>query len=242
MRCSLPPDIEALAAAYDRVGESYDRATNAFHDLILHPFLVSRLMSWHNLSERNALDLGCGSGRFLRVLRDLSFTTCGLDISSEAVRRAVEQGLSVGPGCMTELPFESDTFTLVSAIFSLNYLPPDEQRLALHEMHRVLRPQGMALLVLSHPTLTHPDPTNYFQRAHAVTFDLLGEHFPLYVSDWAEIVNDVVGSGLRLQALHDAQPLCELDRLLTECTDHATREFIRQTDVRPFGITVVATK
>lgn len=97
------------------------------------------------------LDLGCGSGRVLpHVAAAAPAARCaGCDVDSDAIEWAsrhhpqLEWSVS---GAEPPLPFADDSFALVYSISVLSHLAEPAQDSWLHEVARVLRPGGVALL------------------------------------------------------------------------------------------------
>lgn len=101
------------------------------------------------------LDVGCGGGRLIETLasRAPRGRVFGIDYSasSVAVARATNAGaiaegrVDIRQGTVSRLPFEDDTFDLVTA-FETHYYWPDLPR-DVGEVLRVLKPGGVFLLV-----------------------------------------------------------------------------------------------
>jgi len=94
----------------------------------------------------NALDVGCGEGRFCRKLKGLGITTVGLDpvpAMIEAAERQDNEG-QYTLGFAEQLPFEDETFDLVVTYLSL--IDIDDPAKAISEMVRVLKPNGRVLI------------------------------------------------------------------------------------------------
>jgi len=95
-------------------------------------------------SPARVLDLGCGTGGFLVELGRLGpafgvdFALCALELSG---RRGLRRLARADGQC---LPFADASFDLVTALDVLEHL--DDDRAALREVHRVLRPGGVAVL------------------------------------------------------------------------------------------------
>jgi len=100
------------------------------------------------------LDVGCGYGRVTLPLARARFEIEGLDLSEnliEAARGAADAeelriGLTVGS--MTSLPYRTESFDTVICLWSAFHelLEEHEQRRAVSEMWRVLRPGGFGLI------------------------------------------------------------------------------------------------
>ena len=94
------------------------------------------------------LDVGTSTGTNLRVLRDLAFRSVeGLDISDEAIRYCRDKGLGlVRRGDVCAMPFANASFDLVLSTDIIEHINDDRQ--ALSEIRRVLRPGGHALITV----------------------------------------------------------------------------------------------
>jgi len=98
------------------------------------------------LGGGDALDVGCGEGRFCRMLQPLGFQTTGLDPVPAMVSAAQQQdpdGTYV-QGFAEALPFSDRSFDLVVSYLSL--IDIDDAEGAIAEMARVLRPGGRILV------------------------------------------------------------------------------------------------
>jgi ubiquinone/menaquinone biosynthesis C-methylase UbiE len=101
-------------------------------------------------SRATALDLGCGSGRHLRLLSDMGVATiAGLDTSFGALmlsRKACPSLLVQGNNM--SLPFKNNTADIIIAWGSLHYNLKSDLPAMLAEIQRVLRPGGHFLSTL----------------------------------------------------------------------------------------------
>jgi SAM-dependent methyltransferase len=92
------------------------------------------------------LDVGCGSGAFLRLAAERGARPAGLDASEALIRiarrRLPEADLRVGD--MQRLPFADDAFDLVTGFNSFFFA--DDMTAALREAGRVARP-GAAVVI-----------------------------------------------------------------------------------------------
>ena len=106
--------------------------------------LVERIGPTLNNSNPRILDVGCGTGANLKMLAAYGKAE-GVDISSQAVEFCRQRGLdSVKLGAAEQLPYENDSFELVTALDVIEHL--DDDNAGLQEMRRVLRPDGRVLL------------------------------------------------------------------------------------------------
>jgi len=99
------------------------------------------------------LDVGCGTGALLDQLRGLSEKLYGADASSEALKYCALRGHKNLLLCdATNTAFPSNSFDVITAIGIIEHIDNDHAFLV--EMERLLRPQGvMVLLTSSFPYL-----------------------------------------------------------------------------------------
>jgi SAM-dependent methyltransferase len=169
----------------------------------------------------NAIDIGCGEGRFCRMLRRHGVDTTGVDPTAELLATARHKdpdGIYVD-GMAENLPFANDTFDLAVSYLSLVDVP--DIRKAIPEMARVLMPGGRLLIA----------NLNSFNSACADrgwVKDAAGNkvHFPVdrYLEERAMWV---AWRGIRI--LNHHRPLSLYMRLLLE----AGLELIRFDEPRP---------
>jgi ubiquinone/menaquinone biosynthesis C-methylase UbiE len=99
-----------------------------------------------DLNGKRVLDVGCGKGRFARVLleRYPLASIVGFDLA-EAMLRHVPEGVSACAGSMTALPFPSAAFECAYATESLEHAVDIEA--AVSELCRVVRPGGRIVII-----------------------------------------------------------------------------------------------
>src|SRR6266699_2632451 len=110
----------------------------------------SQTLNYCSLSHgARVLDVGCGSGRWVRRLEERGLSVVGIDQSSEMLSLARKRGtLCPMVSCEVQnLPFRDESFECVSAVTVIQHIPPQEQVRALSEMVRVLRPGGYLFLI-----------------------------------------------------------------------------------------------
>ena len=121
----------------DRLGlsgyERYDRDTSNAN--------AAAYVLWRFFDPRRALDVGCAMGFVVEALRELDVDAEGVDVSHYAVEHAargaaghLRQGNLLG-----RLPFPSASFDVVSALETLEHLPPEAIPAAVAELRRVTR-------------------------------------------------------------------------------------------------------
>jgi ubiquinone/menaquinone biosynthesis C-methylase UbiE len=99
-----------------------------------------------------AVDIGCGTGRAFIPLAEAGYRVIGIDPTPKCIelslRRALQSGIIAYPiqASAAQLPLRAASAAFVFAFGTLFHLSLVEVTLALHEIRRVLRPEGEALL------------------------------------------------------------------------------------------------
>jgi SAM-dependent methyltransferase len=111
---------------------------------VLAPYIEKRFV-------RHALEAGCGTGYLARRLqRERNLPVVAMDYSAEGLRYGVEGGLErAAQGSLFDLPFGSATFDLAMSYDVLQQFEPGEERRAVAELARVLKPGGLLALRVS---------------------------------------------------------------------------------------------
>ena len=94
---------------------------------------------------RDILDAGCGVGGGLRWLSAYGRVT-GIDLHPLAIRYSSQLSRRLSLASVQALPFRDHCFDLVTSFEVLYHLAVSDDRLALAEMARVLRPGGWLLV------------------------------------------------------------------------------------------------
>ncbi len=91
------------------------------------------------------LDLGCGSGWFMRVLQNQGWETHGVEINDAAADLGRKSaGLNIRSGDLGQANYPSAFFDYIRSNHSFEHIScPDE---TLDEMYRILRPEGKILI------------------------------------------------------------------------------------------------
>jgi SAM-dependent methyltransferase len=94
---------------------------------------------------RRILDAGCGTGNNLAHLRRFG-RTVGVDLSEDALRLCRSRGVAAARGDLLALPFPDGSFDAVTSFDVIYHRWVADDRVAVREFVRVLRPGGRLLL------------------------------------------------------------------------------------------------
>lgn len=110
---------------------------------VLDPVMRARIEAGH---FRTALDVGCGEGRFCRVLASMGIAATGIDPTTPLLTTARERDPSgdYRNGRAEQMDFADASFDLVVSYITLIDIP--DFRAAICEMARVVRPGGSVLV------------------------------------------------------------------------------------------------
>ncbi|TQV82327.1 class I SAM-dependent methyltransferase [Denitrobaculum tricleocarpae] len=110
---------------------------------ILDPAMLERVAE---RSYRQALDVGCGEGRFCRLLSAQGIETIGIDPTKTLIERARQRDPQgrYKVASAEQIPFDTASVDLVVSYLTL--IDITDFRAALAEMVRVLKPGGTLLI------------------------------------------------------------------------------------------------
>jgi malonyl-CoA O-methyltransferase len=152
-----------------------------------------------DLSGKRVLDVGCGKGRFARVLAERfpKSAIVAFDLA-EAMLRHVPPGISPCVGSMTALPFQGESIDYAYATESLEHAVDIDAAVA--ELCRVVKPGGRVVIIDKNVEqwgrLKTPEWEKWFGRKQLE--DLLGKHCRRVSSRPIAYWEDVAPDGLFL--------------------------------------------
>jgi SAM-dependent methyltransferase len=143
----------AVQAQFDDIGDRYlEEFSSHVWDLLINrkiTFMDQAIRS-EGISGSLGLDLGCGVGLQAAAMKEQGYQVLGLDLARELLRVASDNGVECMSGSATDIPVRENSLDFVFAIGVLHHLPGYEAQVAAaREVHRVLKPGGLFLVLES---------------------------------------------------------------------------------------------
>lgn len=138
-------------------------------------------------AESQLLDVACGEGHLLRFAAIQDISCYGVDFSSRALETVQK---NVGQSAVLQangelLPFSRASFEFVTNLGSLeHFVNPDQ---GLQEMRRVLKPDGLAALILPNSYYLLDIIWHVWRRGYPVSHRQLIERFATY-GEWRDLI------------------------------------------------------
>jgi SAM-dependent methyltransferase len=148
---------------------------------------------------RRTLEIGCGEGRVTRDLKARGHRVVAVDVAPTMVRLASEAdpGGDYVRADAASLPFDDESFDTVVAFNSL--MDIDDMPAALREAARVLEPQGLFCVCITHPMR---DAGRFEERDRNAPLVIRGSYFGKRLVEL-----NVARDGLELDFRYWAYPL-----------------------------------
>lgn len=121
---------------------------------LLEPLIINYSKSLKR--KLKILDVGCGDGLILKSIyrvgkkNNMKIDLYGLDLDKDAMKK-IKIPSKLTFSSMTKIPFDNDTFDLVTCSQTLEHVSLRDIKITLKEVHRVLLPNGFFYLETPNP-------------------------------------------------------------------------------------------
>ena len=193
-----PSDLESITqAGYDRWAASYDdQDPSTWLD---EPFLLKHLQPFPGC---RILDVGSGTGRYLRQLSRFPYRIVGIDLSSNMLARANQRfgprrDLFLVQASAVALPFSPCSFDRIMSGLVLDHVASPEQFFV--EIAAVLGANGRAVVAAVHPEM---------QRMTGSDIQIQGGgeeviHIPGHVHEVERLLTAARNAGMEVAAMEE---------------------------------------
>ena len=181
---------------------------------------------WHQLQPlfpdmtgKDMLDLGCGYGWHCKYAADHGAkSVLGIDQSemmiAEAVKRNAAPGITYRVCSLQDYEYPAAAYDLVVSNLVLHYV--EDLDGVYHRIHETLRPDGVFLMNIEHPTFTAGVnqqfaqdgtwPVDDYYYSGLRTTDFLGHEITKYHHTLTQILGGLLKAGFRIEAVEEAMP------------------------------------
>jgi O-antigen chain-terminating methyltransferase len=122
-----------------------------------------------DFKKHPVLDIGCGRGEFLQVLKERGIAARGLDLNESMVKRCEERGLDVVQADAMDYLSKQKTGSLgvITGFHIVEHIPFNSLLRLFEECHRVVAPGGIVLFETPNPESIHVGSfAFYFDPSH----------------------------------------------------------------------------
>jgi ubiquinone/menaquinone biosynthesis C-methylase UbiE len=177
---------EESARLYDtQVEVLFSGSANAMRRQCLVP--LSQYMTGRDQRNLRLLDVACGTGRFLRFVKQAwpRMPAAGLDLSDAYLAEARHhlkpyRDVGLHSGNAEAMPYADASFDVVTSIYLFHEVPPEVRRTVAGEFARILKPGGRLIFMDS---LQHGDVENYDALLETFPVSFHEPYYPTYTRE-----------------------------------------------------------
>jgi ubiquinone/menaquinone biosynthesis C-methylase UbiE len=153
---TVEEEKQIVKDVYTKIAGEYDTRIPGRECPADHKFSATEMkFILDRVSPRDSvLDIGCGTGRFTIPMAEKVSHIVGFDMSeamltqaqNKAKKAGVDSKITFQRGDAEKLPFESETFDVVTSMLALMHMPVEIRPAVFAEASRVLKPGGRMLI------------------------------------------------------------------------------------------------
>jgi len=146
-----------VSKRYNKIAKRYSKQIyeNFWNNVLEYPITVAEIKKL-NVKNKKVLDVGCGSGRYTKVLVKSNAKVWGIDISKrmvEIAKRDVKEA-QISIGNIYKTKFKDNFFDVIFSGLAIEYL--DREKF-FKEANRILKKNGILLFSMQNPYTERAD-------------------------------------------------------------------------------------
>lgn len=137
---------------WDKIYKDYQKGGPAWASLggrvLLH---FVKFVNQNKFTTKHALEIGCGTGKYLVMLKELGFKTAGIDSSETAVemtRHNLGDNSDIKLADMFEYDIPQNQYDFIFSIFTIHHGYKNQVKKVIEKTHSALLPGGKILITL----------------------------------------------------------------------------------------------
>jgi len=201
---------------------------------------------FEHVKGRKAIDFGCGAGRSTKFLQKLGFSTVGVDISQDMIKKAREKDPKGDYRLIEEgdfNQFKDEAYDLALSVFTFDNIPTMEKKVKnFTGLRRLLNSEGRLVSVVSSPEIyVHEwasfSTKDYPENKHAKS----GDKVRIIQTDIEDKrpVEDVVWADEHYQETYRRAGLELVKTYKPLARDEEPYEWVNETKIAPWVIYVL---
>ena len=137
---------------WDTIYKNFQNGGEAWASLSedIHP-LFKRFLERSEFTLKHALDIGCGTGKYLKLLQAGGFKTSGLDSSETAVEMARKElggGTEITCADMFDYDIPQNIYDLILSVSSIHHGTKEQVRGLINKIHEAIAENGKIFVTL----------------------------------------------------------------------------------------------
>lgn len=147
---------------YEKIGNEYNNIRlDVKNDM---ENVINIIKKYLNQKKAEILDIGCGTGKYGKLMQENGYKVIGIDKSETQITQA-KKLIESYVADATNLPFDNNTFDACIMIIMIQQLSKGERIKAFSEAHRVLKNGGILIIkTYSHNDLTYRFADRFFPK------------------------------------------------------------------------------
>ncbi|MEK0337567.1 MAG: class I SAM-dependent methyltransferase [Nitrosopumilus sp.] len=137
---------------WDNIYKNYQKGGEAWATLSeeIHP-LFKQFLSQSNFELKYVLDIGCGNGKYLKILKSGGFKTDGIDSSETAVemtKKTLEDNSMILYANMFEFEIPKDKYDLVISISTIHHGTKEQVQNLINRIYEAIVENGKIFITV----------------------------------------------------------------------------------------------